>query len=283
MRSLPLILSSAFLILSSPIAYTQTLNDCSNLGLELGTFQGWKAGYGTWSVDPSTNAVVIESQANGFQPEQHRIRHKSEGRVPEITADVIPFVPPGSDYAVQLGNAVNGAQFEHLTTSFQVDADYTLFQYQFAVIFEDPDHLPVQQPRFELRVTDQQGNTLPCGYYQVTAAGAVDGFKSQGKIRYRDWTTAGVDLRNYVGQVVTVRISTFDYPFDESLVASEPASPRDSARLLVVRPDGTLEHKRVSDLATLLPSPALLVANDTRVLAARLLGSKDGSGGKVEA
>lgn len=211
MRSLSLILPSVFLILSLPTVYCQAQpNDCSNLGLELGTFHGWKAGYGTWSVDPANNAVVIESQANGFLPEQHRIRHKSEGNVPEITAEAVPLVPPGSDYAIQLGNSINGAQFEYLTTSFRVDADNTLFQYQFAVIFEDPNHDPVQQPRFELRVTDQQGNTLPCGYYQVTAAGDVEGFKSQGKIRYRDWTTAGVDLRDYVGQVVTLRISTFD-------------------------------------------------------------------------
>lgn len=75
---------------------------------------------------------------------------------------------------------------------------------------------------------------------------------------------------------------TFDYPFDESLIASEPASPRDSARLLVVRPDGALEHRRVADLPTILPTPAVVVANDTRVLAARLLGEKEGSGGKVE-
>jgi len=211
MRSLTLIALYAFLILSTSIIYSQNvLNDCSNLGLELGTFHGWRAGYGTWSVDPLNQSVVIESQAYGFQPEQHRIRHKDEGNIPEITAEAIPLVPPGSDYAVQLGNAVNGAQFEHLSTSFQVDAYNTLFQYQFAVVFEDPNHDPVQQPRFELRVTDQQGNTLPCGYYQVTAAGDVEGFKSQGKIRYRNWTTAGVDLRNYVGQVVTLRISTFD-------------------------------------------------------------------------
>ena len=81
MRSLLLILPSAFLILSSPIVCSQTLNDCSNLGLELGTFQGWRAGYGTWSVDPATKSPLVESQGGGFQPEQHRIRHRSEGNV----------------------------------------------------------------------------------------------------------------------------------------------------------------------------------------------------------
>lgn len=79
-----------------------------------------------------------------------------------------------------------------------------------------------------------------------------------------------------------MRISTFDYPFDESLVANEPVSPRDSARLLVLRDDGATSHLRVSDLPSLLPKKCVIVANDTRVLAARLLGRKEGSGGKVE-
>lgn len=50
----------------------------------------------------------------------------------------------------------------------------------------------------------------------------------------------------------------------------------------MLRPDGSIEHRHIHDLPSLLPAPALLVANDTRVLSARLLGQKDGSGGKVE-
>lgn len=211
MYRLTLIISALLLILTNQPAFTQTqLNDCANLGVETGTFQGWTGVFGAWAADVIGDSIVVASEGHGLDPLRHRIRHVSEGNVPEVTEDAIPFVPPGSEYAIQLGNSVNGAQYERLVTSFLVDSANTLFQYQFAVIFEDPDHDPIEQPKFELRVSDQQGNTLPCGFYQVTAAGNISGFQSQGNIRYRNWTTAGVDLRDYVGQVVTLQISTYD-------------------------------------------------------------------------
>lgn len=206
-----ILIFTAFLFFKLPCAGAQTLlNDCANLGVETGTFQAWRGTFGSWTADLTSDTITILSEANGLEPTQHRIRHVSEGNVPEVTAEAIPFVPPGSEYAIQLGNSVNGAQFERLSTSFRVDSSNTLFQYQFAVIFEDPDHVPIEQPKFELLVSDAAGNTLPCGFYQVTAAGNIDGFKSQGKIRYRNWTTAGVDLRDYVGQIVTLQITTYD-------------------------------------------------------------------------
>lgn len=202
---------SAFLLLNHQPVFSQTqLNDCANLGVETGAFQAWQGIYGAWVADLISDTIAILSENYGLDPGRHRIRHVSEGNVPEVTDEAIPFVPPGSEYAIQLGNSINGAQYDRLVTSFRVDSGNTLFQYQFAVIFEDPDHTPIEQPKFELRVSDQQGNTLPCGFYQVTAAGNISGFKSQGNIRYRNWTTAGVDLRDYVGQIVTLQITTYD-------------------------------------------------------------------------
>jgi len=206
-----ILIFSAFLLLTPRFCASQTpLNDCTNLGFETGTFHGWSGVYGNWVANIPDNSIEIQSEAYGLIPGRHRIRTAADGNVPEVTAEAIPFVPPGSDYAIQLGNSISGAQYERLSTSFLVDSFNTLFQYQFAVIFEDPDHIPIEQPKFELLVTDQSGNVLPCGFYQVTSAANIDGFKSQGNIRYRNWTTAGVDLRNYVGQVVTVQISSYD-------------------------------------------------------------------------
>ncbi|MCS6891235.1 MAG: tRNA preQ1(34) S-adenosylmethionine ribosyltransferase-isomerase QueA [Rhodovarius sp.] len=66
-----------------------------------------------------------------------------------------------------------------------------------------------------------------------------------------------------------LRTSDFDYALPEGLIAQEPARPRDSARLLVVRPDA-LEDRRVRDLPEVLAPGDLLVVNDTRVIPARL-------------
>ena len=76
----------------------------------------------------------------------------------------------------------------------------------------------------------------------------------------------------------------FDYELPERLIAQEPASRRDEARLLVVRRDsGTLEHRIVRDLPSLLSAGDLIVLNDTKVLPARLIGSRDTTGGQWEA
>src|SRR5512138_3800086 len=78
-----------------------------------------------------------------------------------------------------------------------------------------------------------------------------------------------------------MRLSDFDYALPEALVAQEPVSPRDASRLLVLRPDGPVEHRGFADLDALLAPGDLLVFNDTKVIPARLVGRKE-SGGKVE-
>jgi S-adenosylmethionine:tRNA ribosyltransferase-isomerase len=69
-------------------------------------------------------------------------------------------------------------------------------------------------------------------------------------------------------------LSDFDFELPEELIALRPANPRDSARLLVVRGDGELEDRTIRDLPQLLNRGDMLVANNTRVLRAALLGRR---------
>lgn len=78
-------------------------------------------------------------------------------------------------------------------------------------------------------------------------------------------------------------LSTFDFPFDASLIATRPVEPRDRARLLVLdRQTGSLQHRQVSALPELLAPGDLVIANDTKVRPARVPARKAGSGGLVE-
>lgn len=80
-----------------------------------------------------------------------------------------------------------------------------------------------------------------------------------------------------------MRTDDFDYELPSGLIAQRPAEPRDSCRLLVVdRASGQMDHRVFSDLPEYLREGDLLVANDTRVLPARLKGSKAETGGAVE-
>src|SRR5580692_3188028 len=75
-----------------------------------------------------------------------------------------------------------------------------------------------------------------------------------------------------------MRTELFDFTLPEDRIALRPASPRDSARLLVVRPGAVLEDRTVADLPALLKAGDALVVNDTRVLPASLHGRRIGRG-----
>jgi S-adenosylmethionine:tRNA ribosyltransferase-isomerase len=68
-----------------------------------------------------------------------------------------------------------------------------------------------------------------------------------------------------------MRVDLFDFDLPDDLIAQRPTSPRDSARLLDVAPDG-LADRLVHDLPGLLRRGDLLVFNDTKVIPARLIG-----------
>jgi S-adenosylmethionine:tRNA ribosyltransferase-isomerase len=79
-----------------------------------------------------------------------------------------------------------------------------------------------------------------------------------------------------------MQVADFDYQLPEPLIAQAPVTPRDASRLLVLPPAGPADHRAFADLPALLAPGDLLVFNDTRVIPARLLGVKEGTGGKVE-
>ena len=78
-----------------------------------------------------------------------------------------------------------------------------------------------------------------------------------------------------------MRVDLFDFELPDDLIAQRPVSPRDSARLLDVAPDG-LHDRAVRDLPGLLRRGDLLVFNDTKVIPARLKGLRPGSGGRQD-
>ncbi|WP_309084441.1 tRNA preQ1(34) S-adenosylmethionine ribosyltransferase-isomerase QueA [Chelativorans sp.] len=69
-----------------------------------------------------------------------------------------------------------------------------------------------------------------------------------------------------------MRVDLFDFDLPEDRIALRPANPRDSARLLVVRPEVGPEDRIVRDLPQLLRPGDALVFNDTKVIPARLSG-----------
>src|SRR5436190_20551530 len=81
----------------------------------------------------------------------------------------------------------------------------------------------------------------------------------------------------------TYKISDFDYDLPQVLIAQTPIEPRDASRLLVVHRDtGIFVHRNFRDIGEYLRPGDLLIANQSRVLPARLLGHRAETGGAVE-
>lgn len=80
-----------------------------------------------------------------------------------------------------------------------------------------------------------------------------------------------------------MKTSDFNYNLPEELIAQVPIADRSSSRLMVVdKKSGEIEHKIFKDIIDYLEEGDCLVLNDTRVIPARLIGSKVETGGKIE-
>ena len=78
-------------------------------------------------------------------------------------------------------------------------------------------------------------------------------------------------------------LTDFDYDLPEERIAQTPVEPRNASRLMVLDPvEETIEHRHFYDLKEFLEPGDTLIMNDTRVMPARLMGWREGTGGKVE-
>lgn len=80
-----------------------------------------------------------------------------------------------------------------------------------------------------------------------------------------------------------MNVKDFDFYLPEELIAQHPLEKRDTSRLMVLdKETGEIEHKVFHDIVEYLNPGDTLVLNNTRVMPARLIGEKEGTGGKIE-
>ncbi|MGC4042076.1 MAG: T9SS type B sorting domain-containing protein [Flavobacterium sp.] len=184
--------------------YSQS--SCPNSDFESGTLTGWQGQTGS--------CCPISTSASAIITGRHTIM-TGNGKDAN-TCDHVQVVAPGGLYSARVGNERTGAEAESLSYRMTVTPSSTLFIYKYAVVLQDPGHEPEEQPRFQVRVLNAAGQLIDptCGQYTVVAQDGLEGFQTcanpDGDIRYRDWTTVGLDLSSYMGQVITVEFETGD-------------------------------------------------------------------------
>ena len=80
-----------------------------------------------------------------------------------------------------------------------------------------------------------------------------------------------------------MKLSAFKFDLPNSLIAQHPHDDRDGARMMVLhKKTGKIEHKKFTDIIDYFGEGDVMVANDTKVFPARLYGSKEKTGAKIE-
>ena len=131
------------------------------------------------------------------------------------TNNQLSFLPPEENKVVKLGNEEVGSEAESITYTFRVDPDQAILSLKFAVVFQDPNHPAIAQPRFVVRVLNETGELAdPCAEYDVTAAANIADFRkatyNNTTVRWRPWTNVGINLSDYIGQQIKVQFITYD-------------------------------------------------------------------------
>ena len=186
-----------YTLIFSVLIFAQT--ECTNADFETGDFTNWSGQTGS--------CCAINTPNNGIVNGQHTIM--TGNGIDPYSCGNVPVVAPGGTFSARLGNDLGGYGAERLRYTFSINPNNTLIIYKYAVILEDPNHPAGDQPRFEAKVLDQNGQIIPCTYYYV-AAGSGSDFQSCGSVQWKNWTTIGVDVSNYIGQNVTVDFATGD-------------------------------------------------------------------------
>lgn len=200
----------------NPAEYSALYATCDDLELTSGTFTPpWVARYGRWREMLNPCNIQYTQDFAGFLNWRHQIHTPDHGNVPCFGNGNIPYVPPGYDYAIQLGNWDDGREWERLSTTILVTEDNSMIEVNTAIFLEDPDHHICRQPRFRIRAYDDNQQIIPCGAYEVYAGSNLPGWGTSycsgfKPVDFLPWTKMSIDLRNYLGKTVTLQFQTMD-------------------------------------------------------------------------
>ena len=228
--------------------YTSILSQTCppNIDFESGDFSNWQCFTGT------TRAVNGKNEINLTGPGPVANRHEiisaaTMGNQLDPYGKFPMLCPYGGDYSVKLGNSQTSGEAEGLSYTFKVPTtvDTFTFTYFYAVVFEDPQHLNYEQPRFFVTAYDvASGNLINCASFDYISNGAIPGFEKSdlnSAVLYKEWSPASLQFAGLGGRDVRLEFRTadctkgghFGYAYVDvgsacsNIMATAPVLPRD--------------------------------------------------------
>lgn len=207
--------NSAWCCLNNEVVYCPE-NHCVNF-VQLHDPNVCKATIGAYHNPAQLTKVVDYGSADMYSRHTVNMDHDMYDR---RTNYQLPVIPPGELASVRLGNWNWHAECEALTFYYDVDAENAaILLLKYAIVMEDPiDHTDDEKPQFTLEILDQSGQLVDptCGQANFVAGKDTHGNGWHKNERYetpvywKEWTTIGLDLRQYDGQRIQIRLTTYD-------------------------------------------------------------------------
>ena len=168
--------------------------------------------YGT-VANPEQNKGILDFGYATVRS-RHTIHFLPGERDPR-TNGVLKTIPDGEIASVRLGSWDN-AHAETATYEYLVDTSTArVLMLKYAIVFQDPNHPREAQPRVKLQIFDENGYEVDpaCAGADFYAKKNIDGWTTiengSNVVVWKDWTTLGLNLEDFHGQKIKIKISVF--------------------------------------------------------------------------
>jgi gliding motility-associated-like protein len=187
-----------------------------NIDFEKGNFNGWQCWAGSVDTITGQNQITLAPTAGPLVNRQV-ILSLSPGDGIDKYGKFPRNCPNGSGHSIQLGNEQNGHMAEGLSYQFSIPANANRFKLivNYAIVLQDPEHLPIQQPRFKMEAFNITDNIIiACSSNDFFAQNGVLDFKPSGilsggiPVYYKDWSGISMSLDGNAGKTIRLFFKT---------------------------------------------------------------------------
>jgi gliding motility-associated-like protein len=192
-----------------------------NIDFEEGTFNGWTCYTGGVSAGGGQNTITLNP--SGAVGGRHTMMSSFPGDGLDPYGGFPVNCPNGSGHSIKLGNNTGGAEAEGISYEFTIPAgvnEYNLI-YNYAVVFQDPNHQEYEQPRMEIEITNVTDNsTISCSSFAFFPFGTpLPGFQLSNVVEgnapvwYKNWSAVSINLNGNAGKKIRLFFKTSDCTF----------------------------------------------------------------------
>ena len=212
-----------FVLFSLLSGYFSTIaaQDCPpNIDFETGSFSGWTCYTGTTAAIGNSNSISLVN--SGYPVSNRHTMYSSNTDEVDYYGGFPVSCPNGSGHSIRLGNNLGGGEAEGVSYEFTIPSNDNNFSlvYNYAVVFQSPNHKENEQPRMEIEITNVTDSKLiSCASFSFVAVGrTLPGFLVSSRmdtttVMYKNWSAVSVDLSGNAGKTIRLFFKTADCTF----------------------------------------------------------------------